>query len=302
GTWAPAARTVSLACLGVLAAAAVATPLAFQFPRDYLFALHKTSSHPGGSRYMSVLAAVGQPATVIETDYESTTGLFTGHLTANKAFIASPGHICNPTLIRKALAGDDAGFLLIGTVNKPGVIDSPCLFRQMVSQPSLAVRLLRTTRDQASVFELMGPGTAHPGMTSLLTDSRVAATAPLGYVRNQSLGAGDLPGLSTVLTPVNGQSTLTWTWGPNVTLDQVSVGEVRPLHGGSLSGVSLEVQRANGSWVAVADAPGLVGDGGAPYLLGEFPSGTRALAMRLVVRSSAPVTVTDANALGALRG
>ncbi|MCL2395211.1 MAG: hypothetical protein FWC87_11040 [Acidimicrobiaceae bacterium] len=297
-SWPALYRPVSLVGVGVLAAAAIGTPLAFQFPRDYLFGLHRTSSHPGGSRYMSILAAVGQPSTVVETDYESTTALFSGHLTANKAFIASPGRICNPTAIHQALAGDRAGYLLIGTVNKPGVIDSPCLFRQAVSHPSWAVRLLRTSRDQASVFELFGPGTAHPQMSNLLAGSDVSSSAPLGYVRNRSLGAGDLPGLSTVLTPTDGESTIAWSWGPNVTLDQVSVGEVRLLHGGSLSGVTLEVQRANGSWVAVSDAPGLVGDGGAPYLLGEFPSGTRAQAMRLVVRSSAPVVVTDANALG----
>jgi hypothetical protein len=293
-------RPLSLAGIGLLAAAAIAAPQAVQFPRDYLYALHQSSSHPGGSRYMSILAAVGQPSTVIETDYESTTALYTGHLTANAAFVTTIQHGCNPQAVFQAFTADRAGYLLIGTVNRPKVIDSPCLFRQAVSSPSTAVRLLRTSRDQASVFELIGPGTAHPDLSNLLAGSEVSSTAPLGYAGNPFLGAGDLPGMSTVLTPVNGQSTLSWTWGQNVTLDQVSVGEVGLLGGGSLSGVSLEVQRANGSWVAVADAPGLVGDGGAPYLLGQFPANTRALGMRLVVRSTGPVVVSDANALGRL--
>lgn len=299
--WAALSRPAPLASLGllaVLAAALIGVPQGAQFGRDYLFSADQSSSHPGGSRYMSILAAVGQPSTVIETDYESTTGLFTGHLTANGAFIASPWQVCNFGAIQQALAADHAGYLLIGTVNKPGVIDNRCLLHQADAHPALAVRLLRTGVDEATVFELIGPGTAHADLSNLLVGSEESSNAPLGYVGNPSHGRADIPGLSTVLTPVNGQSTLSWTWGPNVTLDQVSVGEVGLLHGGSLSGVTLQVQRANGGWVSVADAPGLVGDVGAPYLLGEFPAGTRALAMRLVVRSDAPVVVTDVNALG----
>ncbi len=65
-----------------LAAAAVVVPLAAQTPRDYLFAVHQDSSQFGGSRYAAILAHLGTPADVVETDYLSSTALFTGHRTA----------------------------------------------------------------------------------------------------------------------------------------------------------------------------------------------------------------------------
>jgi hypothetical protein len=246
---------------------------------------------------MSILAAVGHPSTVIDTDYESTTALYTGHLTANTPFTFASLENCHLPAVRRALHADHAGFLLIGTVNKPHLIDNACLFHLAASHP-FAVRLLRTQRDQASVFELIGPGTAHPTLTDLVGHASQASNAPISLVRRPSLGRGDVPGYSTVITPSNGQGQLTWTWGDHDSVTQVSVGEVQPLGGGTISGVTIEVQRANGTWVPVDDSAGPVGDGGASYLLGELPAGTKASAMRLVVHATGPVAVTDAHALG----
>ena len=61
---------------------------------------------------------------------------------------------------------DNAGFLLLGDLNKPGVLDSPCLRAVAASSP-WAVPLLHTNRDDASVFELIGPGTGHPDLQDL---------------------------------------------------------------------------------------------------------------------------------------
>jgi hypothetical protein len=68
--------------------------------------------------------------------------------------------------------------------------------------------------------------------------------------------------------------------------------------GDVVSAVTLQVEERPGRWTSVADAPGAVGDGGAPYLLAQLPAGTRAGGMRLVVDATAPVVVTDIHALG----
>ncbi len=75
--------------LCVLAALLIVAPLGAQFGRDYLFADGQSSSKPDGSRYMALLAALGRPGDVVETDYRSTVALFTGHRTANTAFVST---------------------------------------------------------------------------------------------------------------------------------------------------------------------------------------------------------------------
>jgi hypothetical protein len=285
------------AAVALVGAAAIGAPLVAQFPRDYLFTLHQTSSHPGGSRYMSILAAVGEPSTVIETDYESTTALYTGHRTANSAFIAVTAQHCVPSAAQAAIAADHAGYLLLGTVNRPAVMDNICLLHEATTQP-FAVRLLSSSRDAASVFELIGPGTAHPHLTNLLPGASLSSSGPAVQVPSPSTWRGATPGFSTVITPSDGTGVLTWSWGDRDLASQVSVGEVNLFHGGVLSGVTLQVERPGGSWVDVADAPGLVGDGGTPYLLGELPPGAGVQGMRLVVRATGPVEVTDISALG----
>jgi hypothetical protein len=275
-------------------------PLIAQLPRDYLFGYHVDSSRPGGSRYMKILAALPQPSTVVETDYESTTALFSGHPTANIAFIDAPARVCNLGTTMKALDGDHAGYLLLATVNKPHVIDNACLMAQASSNP-FAVRLLRTNRDQASVFELIGPDTAHPDLTDLVATATLRGSGPVSTAPDFPLARGDFPGTSTVIDPTNGVGVLTWRWARNTLLSQVSIGEIKPFHAGTLTGETLQVLEG-GTWTTVAHAPGLVGDGGTPYLLSELPAGTESSGMRLVVNSTMPAVVTDIHALGAVAG
>ncbi len=140
-----------------------------------------------------MLSALGRPDDVVETDYRSTIALFTGHRTANTAFVNTLIS-CTDAVTDVSVSQDNAGYLLIGAVNKPDLIDSPCLFEQATSEP-WAVRLLRTDRDQASVFELIGPGTAHPNLVDVTADAtgigiRPAPllSDPLGRRRGQLRG------------------------------------------------------------------------------------------------------------------
>ncbi len=112
----------------------VVVPLGPQFPRDYLFNLGQSSSQFEGSRYADVLSHLGVPSDVVETDYLSSTALFTGHRTAWTAFLAATGSCYYPGLAG-AIKQDAAAFLLLGDVNKPGILDSPCLLQYVVVEP-----------------------------------------------------------------------------------------------------------------------------------------------------------------------
>jgi hypothetical protein len=246
-------------------------------PRDYLFDLGQDSSHFAGSRYASILAAIGPPSSVVETDYLSSTALFTGHETAWTAFNATMSS-CDQPDIFPAISADRAGFLLIGAVNKPGLIDRPCLL-QAASAAPWAVRLLYTSRDDASVFELIGPGTGHPDLSDA-----VGSTGPR--------------------TAVSGSTTtLEWDWRTTRAIDQVSVGEAA-VQGALTKSVTVELRRPDGAWDVLTSAASAVGDGppAAPYLLARLASPVSADALRVVVSAPIPnvgVTVADVHALGA---
>lgn len=163
----PARAVVALA--GVVL---IVVPLAWQLPRDYLFAGGQSSSDPLGSPYMALLARLGQPGDVVENDYLSTTALATGHRTASSAFSATTNPLtgneqsCSPVAELAALRADHAAYLLTADLNKPGTLDSPCLLK-LASSSVWAVPLLHTARDDATVFELVGPGTPHPHLGPL---------------------------------------------------------------------------------------------------------------------------------------
>jgi hypothetical protein len=267
-----------------LVAAVVVIPLARQAPRDYLFGIGQHSSQFEGSRYAAMLAHLGTPSDVVETDYLSSTALFTGHRTAWNAFEATITQCYLPAVLQN-LAADQAGYLLIGAVNKPGLIDRPCLLDQAKSGRS-AVQLLSTARDDASVFELIGPGTGHPDL--------------------RDLGSGVVPTTTTTGTTARTTSTVEWNWGAIESVSQVSAGEVGVQGGADVRSVALQIDPPSGVWQTVAGADSMVGDGrgAAPYLLAELPSGTMASAMRVVVTSSAGpagpgrLSVADVHALG----
>jgi hypothetical protein len=282
--------------LSALVALMIVAPLSAQFSRDYLFGDGESSSHPDGSRYTAMLAALGTPTDVVETDYRSTIALFSGHRTANTAFLSSVG-FCADTITDVTLAQDNAGYLLIGAVNKPFVIDSPCLFEQATSE-SWAVRLLRTDRDQASVFEVIGPGTAHPDLSDATAEATLSASGPLIYQPIPSAGEGDNPGSSIATTAAGGTGVFTWTWDHAVNLQQVSLGAAG-VDTGPTGSVTIDLLTPSGSWVTVATASSSVGDapGATPYLLAAFGQGMTATAMRVTVHGTGVVSAMDVHAL-----
>lgn len=264
----------------VLAALVVVAPLAVQFPRDYLYKTGQSSSHFGGSRYAAVLSRIGPASDPVETDYLYSTALFTGHRTARTAFDVTL-NACYLPGVKGAIATDRAGFLLLGEVNKPGVMDSPCLLQLADSQP-WAVRLLHTSRDNASAYELIGPGTAHPDLSDAVRSSSFSQSRSPGSVTYQ------------------------WTWGSPVPLWQVSVGEAGfEGLGSSTAAVRVEVEVAPDVWRTVAHAASAVGDGDgdAPFLLAQLSPGTEAMSVRVVGRGQGQsFSVSDVHALVAGAG
>lgn len=292
------------AAVAIVAAAVVIGPLVAQFSRDYLYGDGQDSSRPQGSRYMAILSTV-PPGSVVESDYLSTTALFTGRPTAEGAFLANiVGFIptlaaCAPvTTTVQALAADDAGYLLTGSLNKPFQVDSPCLLSQASSSP-WAVRLLRTERDGASVFEMIGPGTVHPDLRDLISTATVSGSGPLTQWQLASQGDGDNPGVAPVTESAGGQGSLTWSWDAPAQVSQVSVGGARSLDGAT-SRVEVQLLDAAGRWSTVASSSSGVGDapGRTPYLLATLPSGTVATALRVVIDGAGRVAAVDVHALG----
>lgn len=252
----------------------VVVPLAAQIPRDYLFNTGQSSSHFDGSRYAAVLSQIGPPSDPVETDYLYSTALFTGHRTVRTAFNAALTGCYLPG-VEGAIASDNAGFLLLGDLNKPGVMDSPCLLEFANSQP-WAVRLLHTTRDDASAYELIGPGTAHPDVSDAVRSSKFSQSTSPGSVAYE------------------------WSWSAPVSLQQVSVGAAGFSGPGSgTSVVTVEVEVAPGTWRTVARAASGVGDGAAaPFLLVHLAPGVEATAVRLVAHGQGPsFSVADVHAL-----
>jgi hypothetical protein len=263
----------------VLVLGAVVVPLVPQMPRDYLFGWKQSSSQFEGSRYVALLASLGTPADVVETDYTSTTALFTGHRTANTAFLNAVTECPDPSATLAAISGDNGGYLLLGDVNKPGLMDSPCLLGQAATNP-WGVPLLHTARDDGFVYELIGPGTGHPDL--------------------ENLNAGVQPRSSSSAA----SSVIEYDWGGPRTVQQVSIGEATSTATPTTS-VQVELRTAAGRWLNVAGAHSAVGDGPgrAPYLLATFPDGRVATGLRVVVtgtqtEASASASVSDVAALG----
>jgi hypothetical protein len=269
GKLAPARVVVGAIVIGF-----VVGPLVPQMPRDYLFGLGQSSSHFEGSRYVLLLSHLGTHSDVVETDYQSSTALFTGHRTAWTAIYDSVT-VCNLPSVESEIAADNAAFLLLGDLNKPGLLDSRCLL-DYASFSRQAVRLLYTARDGASVFELIGPGTGNPALTDLTADVNPASSS------------------------ANGSTVVHWDWGRPLTVDQVTVGEAA-FTAGPTASVEVDLQHPDGSWTVAARTASPVGDerAAAPYLLATFPDGETATAMRVVVSGSGgTVNVEDVHALG----
>jgi hypothetical protein len=155
-------------------------------------------------------------------------------------------------------------------------MDSPCLLGLAESQP-WAVRLLHTSRDDASVFELIGPGTAHPDLTDRLRTADLRRFSSMAAVTYQ------------------------WTWTTPTDLRQVSVGEAGFTGPGSTTtSVAVQIEVAPGRWTTVVSAPSAVGDGAgyAPFLLAARPVAAGVTGVRVVVGGHGPTpAVADVHAL-----
>jgi len=296
----------------VVAVLAAGVPTAAGFTRDYLYKLGLKSSEFAHSPAMALLKAIGPASAVVETDYRGSVAYFSGHRTAWTAFTATTPYgpfarknkgSCTVPIVRRALKADDAEFLMIGDVNIPGLVDSPCLL-QMASTASTsravgAVRLISTDHDQTSVFEFVGPSSPQPRVTDWT--AAVSPTAPAASVVLRRNGKGDAGGTGFTLAARDGTASFDWSWGTPVAVTQLSVGSVTSTS--AVQAVNVSVEPARGVWKNVLAAPGAVGDrGAAPYLLAELPPSTEVLGVEVSVRTSGTAEVAYVNAIGRSSG
>jgi hypothetical protein len=265
-----------------------------QFGRDYLYDLGHGSSQPRSAPYTRLLAQLGAPHDLVETDYVWTTSLFTGHRAAPGAFYLARS--CAPSALAAGLAHDQPSFLLSAAfTNTPGP-GSPCLLAYAAADPS-AVRIFRTAFDDASVFEFVGPGTPRPALADLTAQAQPAG-AKVGIFQALPQGPGDPGGPYPIVTPVDGSAVVTWDWGAPHHVSQVSLGQAfAPL--GGVESVTVSLRGTDGRWRPVASVPGAVGDHGAvPYLLQPVSMDASALRVEVHTRADVPVYLLDAHALG----
>jgi hypothetical protein len=292
----------------VVAVLAAGVPTAAGFTRDYLYKVGQKSSEFAHSPAMALLKAIGPPSAVVETDYRGSVAYFSGHRTAWTAFTATTPYgpfaaqnkgSCTVPNVKSALQADDAEFLMVGDVNVPGLMDSPCLL-QMASTASTgravgAVRLISTDHDQTSVFELVGPSSSQPGVTDWT--AALVPTTRAARVLLQSNGYGDAGGTGYTAAASEGIASFDWSWGAPVAVTQLSVGSVTSTS--EVRAVNVSVESAAGAWQNVLAAPGAVGDGGAaPYLLAELPAGTEVIGVEVSVRTAGTAEVAYVNAIG----
>jgi len=278
--------------LPVAGALLVLVTLLVQFPRDYLYGLGGSTSRPVGSAYMDLLGRLGTPQQVVETDYLWTTSLLTGHRTRNTAF--TEGCVSGPAL-ESALRADNAAYLVSGTLNSGG-LGNTCLLRLLYTDPH-AVLLYAGRADDASVFELLGHGSPHAGLTDLL--GSVPPVAGDGASLRTGTAAVQTPRQrperdDVVSLPASGTATITWSWAAARTIGQLSTGILAPTAGGRLDRAVLQIRRRAGSWTTVAASRGP-----ARFLLDSLPA-AGVTAVRLVLRGRGTVTVQDVHALGRL--
>lgn len=260
-----------------------AIELAAQFPRDYLFDQWGYSSAPGGSGYMALLHRMGPPSSVVETDYLWTTALETGHRTANTAYLQTD---CPGQSVVQALQADDAGFVLTSSMNGGGLVDDACIVPVVAGLPG-AVRLYRSDRDQASVFELVGPGTGHPGLRDLTPSATLEGSATVVEVPEPSQADGDVPGLYAEVSTLAGASSFTWSWPQPVSLSQVSLGGAGAV-GVATRSVQVAVRDLSGTWRVLDQALGSVGPGArSQFLVVSLPTATPVTSIRVTVAAAA---------------
>lgn len=282
--------------LPIAAASIIVVTLIGQFPRNYRFHVGQQSSAPDGSSYMAFLRSLGPPSEIVETDYRWTTALFSGHPTANSAFVAP----CDDVAIIDAIQRDRASYLLSAALNLPGVILSPCILPLVASEPD-AVRLYRTARDKSSVFELVGPGTPRPDVRDVTPTAQLTPSSPmLAMVAEEPQVDGDPAGSYPTLPADGGTAALTWSWREPQPVTQVSLSRAEAEH--ATGSVVVDLLGADGVWRDVARSAGAVGEE-APtaYLLARFDQPVMATAARVTVAGQGVVAVHDLHVLASGR-
>ncbi len=286
------AEVTASAVLAVGVPGLVVAPLVFGFRRDYLLARGENTSNPAGAPYLSVLRHLGQPSDVVETDYLWTTALFSGHRTAWGAFMAP----CPYPPVILAFGVDHAGFALSAAFNVPRVVDDDCVLSVLSSEP-VAVRLYRTRHDLASVFELIGPGTAHPRLVDVTGTTSPAGPAPVEQVADAGQSPSDHPGTYAVTPARGGAAVFRWSF-PAQRVRQVSLSAANALSG-STGTVTVSLRDPNGPWRQVATVPGAVGDDGVmPFLLiRPDPAAALATGVQVTVAATGSVALRDLHVL-----
>jgi Glycosyltransferase family 87 len=252
--------------LAVLLAVLVVVPLVLQLDRNYRLGRGQETSQMLGSPYLGFVTAVTGPGDVVETPYVWTTSLGTGRRTLNGLFV----HGCDPAAMRTAAQRNRAGIVLDGAFNTPPPSDS--CYKQQLEAASWAVPLYRTPLDDATVYQLIGPGTEHPTLRDAVQGPGTAATA-------------------------SGATSLTWTWGDPQTLDQLSLAAAAP-ETGQAAEVRLEWQDPQHRWHRAAAAPGSVGPAeDTPCMLWRPERPLLATAVRVVVVGGTGITAGELHAL-----
>jgi len=310
-------RALPLRAAGVAGLAAwAAIVLVAQVDRNYLFPAGAHSSQPLGSPYLGFLSTVAAPGDLVETDYVWTVALETGLRTSGEVSSLNPllsplvTPDCRAADVRAAVESDQPAWLLSGAFASTG-IGAPCLLGVASTAP-WAVRLLRTGPDLAAVFELVGPGSSHPGLRDLTAGTVATVGGEVAPVRPEPAQAGEDPGAFPVVVPGDAPATVTQEWGSSQPVSQVSVGVVSPEPAdplrpsepgpGVVTRTTVQLHQAGG-WVDVATTPGYVGPGGSsPYVVVSTPTGTTATGVRVQVEGSGTVGVHDLHALGGTVG
>jgi hypothetical protein len=264
GRWVP--RDALLRGLAAVGALLLIVPLAWQLDRNYRFDAGEHTSRPLGSPYLRFAAAVTGPGDVLETGYVWTTSLGTGRRTANSAFLAP----CDAEAIKAAARKDGAGFVVDAAFNtRPPVTD--CTNRILAAAP-WAVPLYSSRLDDGVVYELVGRGTAHPGLADAVTEDGVPGEA-------------------------DGGSAQTWQWSRPRRLTQLSLSAAGPVSGVA-TGVRIEWSDAAGAWHTAATATGAVGSEDAtPFLLWRPDTPVTATGVRIVVHGGSGIRTQQLHAL-----
>lgn len=294
-----AGRAAVGACLVVLVPL-----LAVQFNRNYLFSPGMESSKPLGSSYVRALRAITTPRQDIASSYRWTISAFTGRNTLHDVLFYPcqfrSGYASYAPEKLDLLRQHRYAAVLVGALNRPWKFDDPCLLDILERHPAWAVRIHRQPRDRAVVFQLVGPGTANPGLSDV-TLAR-PATAEGGELREEPESpyvGGERAGVYHVLDAKGDRGAMTVTFGREVPVTQVSLGAAGQVEG-TAQGIAVQLRRPDGTWASVWDARGAdvsTREPGPDVVVRRFAGPRPATAVRVVFRGNGPFEAHDLHVL-----